>query len=1722
MRAFFNFLRSLFLRRRAKHQVGASRLLLGLLSRAAIVVGAVAVKPAMAVSGGDVVQGAASIKPEGNQTTINQSSDRAVITWKDFNIAPNEAVQFIQPNANSATLNQVIGNMGPTTIQGMLNANGRIFIVDPNGVIFGRGAQVNVGGLVASSLSMSPDSFMSGANALGASANGLVTGMVNVEAGAQITAKTFVALLSASTVNNAGSIHAGMDANSSERGIAMVAADAATIQLGNFKVTVNKPAMDALVANSGDLVLGESLGDGSIQLNAAGRNALMRTLLSNSGKIQNHSQGAGSSVSLESGGGLSHVGEINAAAGKVSLDGKEIALDGNVTVGTENTTTPSLINIGSQATQNVTQGVQSVISANSKVDAQIQIAAQRVLALSGALFAPSGQISLRATILDTGLLEPVAKTIHQVGVEAWTKLPLKTSDGRVVYYGVDGHVYAEDGQRLDGTTHLYDELNKDVGSVADIDSNGQKKDNGTFFDTSTTKIKKIRVSGAASGMRIINGKAVPHTWLVWSPRAKKFYWFDFDSHSEVLGPELQAGEVFALGGGQLIRAEKGVNGEFSFVRADGRMQGAVFGAVFDAALGIQGQELKLRSGVALTVRFGELKVGDAGVIRRSEGSYDLAGSNSSLGLGLDLSVKEHNGEFTIVFGKNKNLEFGLDGDRVVVVDRKTGQSVLSSFDHVLDGVTDPAGRRVFADAKGKVWAFNSGENKFDSVDHLVQAASDAKPNEHGLLEANADGTLKTFADSAGHRFAYRIDAWGIKRLMSVNSDGSVVDAVSSKAVMTIDVGGTAVKVRATDARAISVADDTHRQEGEQLFEVLDGSGNPTGQFVSGDGKSVAKEKIVEHKRANFDPFQDGLGTLAKPVSILRGDDGKEIARVVKWRALGAKEATTIMVDKDGKLFDGETAHSDHKVVDVLGLGVTVVNGDNKIVLPGDGKEPGDWGKFKEAGYAIAETTQGFVATKDNVVYEPNSQQEMKSVGKLLEVVNAERRLLPGKFEGRGIAGDGLSINKIIVSDGGELLRRSASGYEPMGVHIVEDPQYGRLFVTSKGHLAEISSENQVTETSLSIQRLGGITVVMDAQKQAFLPRILNTEAFFSSFRHHMILGWEPTGYAAKSIVVNGVAREMLVDASGNVGMISFQGRLGVAVNENFEQGFRVGLTKLELKPLVLGMKPGQLVSEDGNLFLMGADGKISRTDYSVTPTALWGGVIQKDGVVYRQTPSGEFAPTKFQLVDVGGDKKVLVGENGTDVLGDDLQPTGDRVVSGHYLLHADKKYKALDSVAGEGVFLDSQGRVVDAQGQAIATDLIDLNTGLILGKDGKPKAIDVQVKDSKTPVYVKFDRVNKKLVFVDADGKQVSGALVDHENNEIHSETGNRTGNRYVDVSGHNSTPHNVLIDAQGMQLDLQTRTRTGLRVVSADNRLEMVGADHHVWQWDSALQKFKSTNDAVVAGQYLRHEPAYVTAQERPVYRDKSGHLVIPTEGVAPTVQPVTGDGLVDAKTRLILGADLKPKAHGDLVTREGGPVYLKVEKGAQGLLVRVPADVAGNALPVNGVVSKETYQALESAIAQADKAGQKGLADALRADKGRGVYHTKEEVASALASLNAVNALQRDVDSSLASMEGLETSLKQTAGLESRLDRFAKDKDFAQVQSVLAEQKKVQTLINAEKQEAIRARMNGKDYASEQEARADLALQQAAQALLDKQREKDPGAKIVEIGKKPVVLDG
>ncbi|MEO8023583.1 filamentous hemagglutinin N-terminal domain-containing protein, partial [Polaromonas sp.] len=97
---------------------------------------------------GQVTAGSASITQAGSNTTITQSSQNASLTWKSFNIGAQESVKFLQPSASAIAVNRILDTNG-SQILGQLNANGQVYLINPNGILFGAGAQVNVGGLVA-------------------------------------------------------------------------------------------------------------------------------------------------------------------------------------------------------------------------------------------------------------------------------------------------------------------------------------------------------------------------------------------------------------------------------------------------------------------------------------------------------------------------------------------------------------------------------------------------------------------------------------------------------------------------------------------------------------------------------------------------------------------------------------------------------------------------------------------------------------------------------------------------------------------------------------------------------------------------------------------------------------------------------------------------------------------------------------------------------------------------------------------------------------------------------------------------------------------------------------------------------------------------------------------------------------------------------------------------------------------------------------------------------------------------------------------------------------------------------------------------------------------------------------------------------------------------------------------------------------------------------------
>ncbi|MDB5864151.1 MAG: filamentous hemagglutinin family outer membrane protein, partial [Betaproteobacteria bacterium] len=223
-------------------------------------------------AGGAVSAGSATIAGGAGSMTVTQSTQNAAINWQSFSIGQGEAVRFVQPNSASVALNRVLGS-DPSSILGSLSANGKVFLVNPNGILFGQGAQVNVGGLVASTLNITDGDFMAGTYRFSGGGTGAVLNQGSINAGGG-----YVALLGAN-VSNEGVITANMGT------VALAAGNAVTLDVagdGLLNVTVNEGAVNALVRNGG--LIRANGGQVSMTAQAAGN--LLNTVVNNTGMIE--------------------------------------------------------------------------------------------------------------------------------------------------------------------------------------------------------------------------------------------------------------------------------------------------------------------------------------------------------------------------------------------------------------------------------------------------------------------------------------------------------------------------------------------------------------------------------------------------------------------------------------------------------------------------------------------------------------------------------------------------------------------------------------------------------------------------------------------------------------------------------------------------------------------------------------------------------------------------------------------------------------------------------------------------------------------------------------------------------------------------------------------------------------------------------------------------------------------------------------------------------------------------------------------------------------------------------------------------------------------------------------------------------------------------------------------------------------------------------------------
>ena len=226
-----------------------------------------------APQGGQVVSGSGSISASGATTTINQASDKLSLNWQSFNVGMAETVNFVQPSASALAVNRIFDTQG-SQILGRINANGQVWLINPNGVLFGKDAQINVGGLLASTLNPDDASIGSTRSNFSGSSTASVVNLGSIST----TQGGYVALLGHS-VSNQGSISAPGGTVAMGTGSA-VSLNFAGSKLLGLEVTSNQ--VNALAENGG-LIQADG---GQVLLSAGARESLLASVVNNTGVIQ--------------------------------------------------------------------------------------------------------------------------------------------------------------------------------------------------------------------------------------------------------------------------------------------------------------------------------------------------------------------------------------------------------------------------------------------------------------------------------------------------------------------------------------------------------------------------------------------------------------------------------------------------------------------------------------------------------------------------------------------------------------------------------------------------------------------------------------------------------------------------------------------------------------------------------------------------------------------------------------------------------------------------------------------------------------------------------------------------------------------------------------------------------------------------------------------------------------------------------------------------------------------------------------------------------------------------------------------------------------------------------------------------------------------------------------------------------------------------------------------
>ena len=266
------------------------------------------------LAGGKVVAGQATIsQPNATSTLIHQTSPTAIINWSSFSIPSGSSVAFQQPSASAIALNRVTGGSA-SLIYGSLTANGRVWLVNANGIYLGPTAQVSAAGLLLSTMGIRDQDFLAGNYNFGTPGN---PGASIVNEGRIVATSGGSVVLAAPTVRNDGLIEAELGtvvlAGAKTVTIDFAGDDLLKFAVPTAAVDAVAPGTDALVSNTGTI----AAPGGRVLMTAAVAKGVLDNVINTTGIVEATSVASvNGKIVLSASGGAAQAGGTLDASGK--------------------------------------------------------------------------------------------------------------------------------------------------------------------------------------------------------------------------------------------------------------------------------------------------------------------------------------------------------------------------------------------------------------------------------------------------------------------------------------------------------------------------------------------------------------------------------------------------------------------------------------------------------------------------------------------------------------------------------------------------------------------------------------------------------------------------------------------------------------------------------------------------------------------------------------------------------------------------------------------------------------------------------------------------------------------------------------------------------------------------------------------------------------------------------------------------------------------------------------------------------------------------------------------------------------------------------------------------------------------------------------------------------------------------------------------------------------